>query len=135
MLRECLQGTALGPVSYSDSNGDVFLGRDFVQRKDYSEKKAEQIDDEVTQILTEKFNEAANMLTSNRDKLDTIAAALLERETLETSDLELILRGDALPPMRAPADVEPPVDEGTDRSEEREDFPGGKLSDPEPFPS
>jgi cell division protease FtsH len=135
MITEYGMSSALGPVSYADSSGDVFLGRDFVQRKDYSDKKAEQIDDEVTHILTEKYNEAANMLSSNRDKLDTIAAALLERETLETSDLAMILRGDALPPMRAPAEVDPPVDEGTDRSEEREDFPGGKLPDPEPFPS
>jgi cell division protease FtsH len=132
MITEYGMSESLGPVSYADSSSDVFLGRDFMARKDYSEKKAQQIDDEVSDMLSAKYQEAREILTRNREVLDRIAEALLERETLETSDLELLLRGDELPPMR-PASAEVPV--GSAEPERPENVPGGKLPDPEPFPS
>ncbi|MHC4225680.1 MAG: ATP-dependent zinc metalloprotease FtsH [Planctomycetota bacterium] len=73
----------LGPVSWDDDDHDVFLGRDFMSRKEYSEKKAQEIDEEVTQYLVSLYDRAKSLLTENRDKLDRIAEALLERETLE----------------------------------------------------
>ncbi|HKX46262.1 MAG TPA: ATP-dependent zinc metalloprotease FtsH [Planctomycetota bacterium] len=132
MITEYGMSPTLGPVSYADSSSDVFLGRDFMLRKDYSDKKAQQIDDEVTSILTGRYGEARQILLDNRVRLDRIAEALLERETLETSDLELLLRGDELPPMR-PASTEVRVEEAG--SKRPQNVPGGKLPDPEPFPS
>jgi cell division protease FtsH len=132
MITEFGMSSALGPVSYADGSGDVFLGRDFMARKDYSEKKAEQIDNEVANILGQKYDEARELLTSNRDKLTSIAEALLERETLETSDLELLLRGEPLPPMRAPSEPEAASDSGKTESEEPDNVSGGNLPDPEP---
>ena len=132
MITEYGMSSGLGPVSYADSSGDVFLGRDLMARKDYSEKKAQQIDDEVAAILGSRYDEARNIMVESRDKLDRIAEALLERETLETSDLELLMRGDELPPMR-PAATDVGVDEGDTPGSEN--VPGGNLPDPEPFPS
>ena len=73
----------LGPVSFSDDDHDVFLGRDFLQRKDYSEAKAREIDEEIGAILKSTYEEAKQLLTDNRAVLDRISEALLERETLD----------------------------------------------------
>jgi cell division protease FtsH len=71
---------AIGPVSFDDDSGDVFLGRDFVTRKNYSEKTAEQIDAEVKRLLSELYQQARAVLADNRPLLDRIAEALLERD-------------------------------------------------------
>jgi cell division protease FtsH len=125
---------AIGPVSFDDENGDVFLGRDYMTRKNYSEKTAELIDDEVKRLLTTLYDEAKAILAANRDKLDRIADALLERETLETSDLAKLIAGEVLPPMPPPtggavATAKPPKPART-----REAAPvRGDLPDPEPI--
>jgi len=125
----------LGPVSFGDDEHDVFLGRDFVMRKDYSEKKAEEIDEEVTRILRTLYEEARQLLNDNRATLDRITEALLERETLDTADLKLLVAGKPLPPMPAPEapparGEQPPRRVKPDRAK---DFPGEKLPSPEPI--
>ena len=125
----------LGPVSFGDDDHDVFLGRDFVMRKDYSEKKAEEIDEEVTRILRSLYDEARQMLNDNRATLDRITEALLERETLDTADLKLLVAGKPLPPMPVPEvpparGEQPPRRVKPDRAKE---FPGEKLPNPEPI--
>ena len=132
MITEYGMSPELGPVSYADTSSDVFLGRDLMQRKDYSEKKAQQIDDEVADMLNARYHEARDIMVEQRDKLDRIAESLLERETLETTDLELLMRGDDLPPMRPAASESEASDEGPPESH---DVPDGNLPDPEPFPS
>ena len=127
----------IGPVSFDDEGGDVFLGRDFATRTNYSEKTAERIDDEVKNLLTRLYDEARQLLSDNRDSLERIAEALLERETLETSDLELLVAGQPLPPMPTPP-VSTSETEGGSGSKrepepEPEDVAGGKLPDPEPM--
>jgi cell division protease FtsH len=122
----------LGPVSYADDDHDVFLGRDFVSRKDYSEKKAQEIDEEVSKLLAGLYDEALGLLRDHREKLDTIAAALLERETLDTADLERIMAGEPLPPLPAPH-VPSRAEEPRSASPEAP-FRGRKLPDPEPLP-
>jgi cell division protease FtsH len=127
---------AIGPVSFDEESGDVFLGRDFVTRKNYSEKTAEQIDEEVKRLLTELYDEARRMLADNRQLLDRIAEALLERETLETVDLKRLLEGQSLPPLPPP----PAVHAGASEARpvrvagEAPARPPGKLPDPEPMP-
>jgi cell division protease FtsH len=124
----------IGPVAYTDDSGDVFLGRDFATRKNYSEQKAQEIDEEVSRLLRESYGEARSALVSHRDVLDRIADALLERETLEAPDLKLILAGEALPPLPpAPVPPAPPSEPAARRRPERaKEFPGDKLPDPEP---
>jgi cell division protease FtsH len=130
----------IGPVSFDEDSGDVFLGRDFATRKNYSEKTAESIDHEVQELLMSLYEEARALLAENRATLDRIADALLERETLEASDLRRLLEGEALPPLPVPAAPAPgagaarsaPASGG--RSKDPKDL-GGKLPDPEPIPS
>jgi cell division protease FtsH len=123
----------IGPVSYGESGGDVFLGRDMVQRKDYSEKKAEQIDEEVSQLLHRLYDEAKQFLVDNRDVLDRIAEALLERETLETSDLARLLKGEPLPILEIHTD-DPEDPKQPSPPERKRDISGGEIPDPEPMP-
>jgi cell division protease FtsH len=136
MVTEYGMSDELGPVSYSGEGGDVFLGRDFATRKDYSEKKAQEIDDEVSVILSAKYKEARKLLTDNRALLDTLAGALLERETLEGPQLDLLLRGE---PLSAPGADEGehsatrPTRDGLD-DDRASGKAGGNIPDPEPMP-
>jgi len=126
---------AMGPVSYGESGGDVFLGRDMVQRKDYSEKKAEQIDEEIALLLNRLYDEAKQLLVDNRDVLDRIAEALLERETLETSDLAQLLKGEPLPALAPPSEATDAEDpKHPSKPERKRDISGGEIPDPEPMP-
>jgi cell division protease FtsH len=125
----------VGPVSFDEEHGDIFLGRDYMQRKNYSEKTAELIDEEVKKLLTSLYDEAKNLLARNRGALDRIADALLERETLEGAELQLLIQGKALPPMRQPSSISktgPPPERV--KVEPSKAFPGEKLPDPEPVP-
>jgi cell division protease FtsH len=124
----------LGPVSYGDEDHDVFLGRDFVSRKDYSEKKAQEIDEEVSDILHERYETAKRELLENRELLDRIAEALLERETLQAQDLSCLLRGETLPALPPPplvaSDGKPARPAKSSRP--AKEFPGDNVPDPEP---
>jgi cell division protease FtsH len=126
---------AIGPVSFDDDSGDVFLGRDFVTRKNYSEKTAEQIDAEVKRLLSELYQQAKAVLADNRPLLDRIAEALLERETLEMADLKRLLAGQVLPPLPPPPAVHATTSEVRPvRVTGEAPARGGKLPDPEPIP-
>ncbi|HEX5398483.1 MAG TPA: ATP-dependent zinc metalloprotease FtsH [Verrucomicrobiae bacterium] len=94
----------LGNVLYGDGPEYVFLGRDMMSRqKDYSEQTAEEIDAEVKRIIDEANNTAKELITTNRDKLETIANALLEYETLEGSQVvEIVQTGIFNPPPQSP---------------------------------
>ena len=125
----------VGPISLGGDDGDVFLGRDFVSRKEYSEKKAQEIDDEISTILTTAYDEAKQLLVDHRDLLDRITEALLERETLENADLEVLQRGEQLAPLPLPVTEDrPKQDPPPERAESEPSVPGGKLPDPEPVP-
>jgi len=87
----------LGMVQYGEDTDYMFLGRDIVRSKDYSEQTAREIDDEVRQIIDQCYKRAEKMLQENRDKLEIIANALLEYETLEGWVVEEIVRTGKLP--------------------------------------
>ena len=100
----------LGMVQYGDSNEYVFLGREMGRTKDYSEHTAQEIDDEVHRIIDEAFKRAQEIITQHRDKLELIANALLEYETLEGAQVEEIIRtGRFTPPPTHPKDISPPT--------------------------
>jgi len=124
----------IGPISLGDDGADVFLGRDFVMRKEYSEKKAEEIDQEVTAILSRMYDEAKQVLAEHRELLDRVSEALLERETLEGAELLLLVKGQPLPPLRVPALSKPGPPPERVKAEPSKAFPGEKLPDPEPVP-
>lgn len=99
----------LGMVQYGDSQEYVFLGRDMIRSKEYSEQTAQEIDAEVKRITDEGYNTAKQLIESNRDKLELIAKALLEYETLEGSQVvEILQTGTFTPPPVKPGDIDPP---------------------------
>jgi len=86
----------LGPLTYGKKEEMVFLGKEISQQKDYSEKTAEQIDDEVKRIVSDCYEKAKTILEKNIDKLHSLAAALLEREVLSSDEIDSILGTGAL---------------------------------------
>jgi cell division protease FtsH len=126
----------IGPVSFSDDGHDVFLGRDFAQQRSYSDSKAIEIDNEITKLLTDQYDAAMQILKDNRAALDRISEALLERETLESEDLKLLVEGKPLPPLPALAGTETDNDPPPERApaEPSGKYSGDKLPDPEPVP-
>jgi len=130
----CLYGMndRIGPVSFGDGDHDVFLGRDFMQRSSYSAHTARMIDEEVTAMLTGLYDEAYQMLGDNRPTLDRIAEALLERETLDRGELDLLLRDEKLPELPLPI-VERPAVASADAAKPTS-FSGDAIPDPEPVP-
>jgi cell division protease FtsH len=96
----------VGMMAVGDQEHEIFLGREMSQRRAVSERTAELVDDEVKRFLDEAFDKARKILTDNRDLLDRIALTLLDRETIDREDLDLLLRGEPLPP-RPP--VVPPL--------------------------
>jgi cell division protease FtsH len=83
----------LGPRTFGRKDRQVFLGRDIAEMKDYSEHTANEIDTELEKIITQCYNKAKEVLAKNRAKIEAIAQILIEKETLENSDLEEALRG------------------------------------------
>jgi cell division protease FtsH len=130
----CLYGMSdvIGPVSLGDGDHDVFLGRDFMSRSNYSGDTARVIDEEVKVMLEGLYDEAYQMLSDNRATLDRIVEALLERETLDTGELELLVASKPLPPMPLPVVESPPV-ESPDTAKPPS-FSGDPIPDPEPVP-
>jgi cell division protease FtsH len=121
-------------MSLADNDTDVFLGRDFVTRKDYSEKKMQEVDEEITQILRTLYDEAKQLLAENRGSLDRISDALLERETLEGAELKLLIAGQPLPPLPSPVAPKREAQPERAKAESRKPVPPDKLPDPEPVP-
>lgn len=84
----------LGPLQYGESQGQVFLGRDIGHERNYSEAIAYEIDQEVQRIITDQYDRCKELLTKYRDKLELIAKALLEVETLTAEQIkELVADG------------------------------------------
>ncbi len=98
----------LGMVLYGDSDEYVFLGKEISQNKTYSEQTAQQIDTEVRRLIDEGYKLAKGLIEDNRDKLDLIANALLEYETLDGKQVEDIVRTGKFTPTERPPDVDPP---------------------------
>jgi cell division protease FtsH len=91
----------LGPMSLGGKDDHIFLGREIVQHKDYSEQTAQQIDAEVKGFINRAYAKAKQLLEEHLQELHAVAAALLERETITGEDISLIMRGEPLPPMNA----------------------------------
>ncbi|CAN1208642.1 ATP-dependent zinc metalloprotease FtsH [Tumidithrix helvetica PCC 7403] len=81
----------LGPVALGRSSGNMFLGREIAAERDFSEETAAMIDDEVGQLVDRAYRLAKQLLLDNRHVLDKIAEALIERETVDSDELQEIL--------------------------------------------
>jgi cell division protease FtsH len=88
----------MGPLSYGKKDEQIFLGREFATHKDYSEETANAIDQEISRIVTECYDQAKGLLKDNIATLHHIAEALLEKEVLNTEELDQIIEADKLNP-------------------------------------
>jgi cell division protease FtsH len=100
--------SALGPLAFGKKEEAIFLGREIAQHRDYSEDTAIHIDQEVRRIVTAGYEGARNILENNRDTLERIAMALLEREVLDAVELKLLLENKPLPEKVRPTPPSPP---------------------------
>jgi len=92
----------LGPLTFGKKEEQIFLGREIAQHRDYSEDTAIKIDQEVRKLVNTGYNTAKQILTDNRDTLEKIARALIEREVLDANEIKLLVEGQELPPVQTP---------------------------------
>ena len=116
MITQWGMSERLGARTFGKKESMVFLGRDISEQRDYSEMVAEQIDEELREIIDRARDRARTILRRNREQLDLLATRLMEVETLEGDDLRAILAwqpGDAIPeptpPPPAPDPTPPPA--------------------------
>jgi cell division protease FtsH len=100
--------SSLGPLAYGKKEEAIFLGREIAQHRDYSEDTAIRIDQEVHRIVTAAYDNAHHVLENNRDVLERIALALLDREVLDATELKLLMDNKPLPEKVRPAPPSPP---------------------------
>ena len=86
----------IGPINYGSDNDEVFIGRDFVHSKNFSEKISSEIDDEVRSIINDCYKKCFELLNSNLDKLERVTKVLLEKEKISGEEFELIYCGKEL---------------------------------------
>jgi cell division protease FtsH len=98
---------AIGPVLVGDNEQEVFLGNQIMSRREVSERTHKLVDAEFKRVIDSAYALATRVLTENIELLHTVAAALLERETLTREDIEVLKRGDVLPPRPAPPPIMP----------------------------
>jgi cell division protease FtsH len=82
----------MGPLSYGSEESQIFLGREIARHRDYSEKTAQKIDDEVTKLVTTAYEKATSLIKSHMDTLKDLSMLLLEKETLEASEVIEVCR-------------------------------------------
>ncbi len=138
MVCEWGMSEALGMVEYGDNEEHVFLAKEITRSRDYSEATAQKIDAEVKRLIDEAYDKAKRMLTENRDKLEAVAQALLEFETLDGAHIEEIVEhGKMLNPPSSPQPPELPPKHEEKASKPKDEkpsiddeLPGGLTSAP-----
>ena len=102
---------------YLGSDQEVFVGMEFGQSREYSEQSAATIDSEVKRMIDLCYQRACELLTENRDKLIAVAEALLDRDTLNRKEFEMVMAGEELPPKTEAEQVEPTAETFDDRAD------------------
>src|SRR5438128_907319 len=135
MVTQFGMSDAVGPIAIGDREQEIFLGREIVQRREISDRTAEIVDTELKRILSEAYERARTIVAGHRAALDRLASALLERETLDREEVELVVAGRPLPPVvppPAPATPQPASDGAT---KEKTPARGPVLGSPPPEPA
>ncbi len=99
MVCEWGMSNVLGPISYANKDEEIFLGREFSRAPHYSPTTSNQIDEEIKLIINKNYERARKILKDNYPKLERLALALLERETLSGDEVDIIIEGGELPPI------------------------------------
>jgi len=100
MVCEWGMSDKLGPLSYGTKEEEIFLGREITRHKDYSEKTAQDIDEEIRDIVNRCMVRAEQILSDNIEVLHRLALVLLEREILDSDEIDKIMKGEDLPPLK-----------------------------------
>ncbi|HEY1209117.1 MAG TPA: ATP-dependent zinc metalloprotease FtsH [Terracidiphilus sp.] len=106
----------LGPLTFGKKEEQIFLGREIAQHRDFSEETARQIDLEVRRLIDEAYQSAHTIVETNADAMHRIAAALLERETIDAEEVKMLIEGKELPPLRS--NLATPSDTGSNDVQE-----------------
>lgn len=108
MITQWGMSESLGPIQYGEREEMVFLGRGIAETRNYSDKVAQEIDEEVRKLVDEAHWRCHEILELYQDRLDAVAAALLEEETLYAPELDAIMRGeDPFQPVRDVPEAQP----------------------------
>lgn len=99
MVCEWGMSEKLGPIAYGTKEEELFLGREVTKHKDYSERTAQDIDDEIQGIVRKCMNRADKILKDNEEILHKLSLDLLEREILDSDEIDKIINGEELPPL------------------------------------
>ena len=115
MVCEWGMSDKLGPLNYGAKEEEIFLGREIQRHKDYSEKTAEEIDEEIRKIVSTSMSRAEKILRDNIDVLHKLSKELLERESLDSSEIDTIINGGELPTFKK--------DDGNDVDKKADEVP------------
>lgn len=129
MVTEWGMSEKIGPIALSKKDEHVFLGKEFGTGREFSEKTAIEIDEEVRRIVFESLERARKLLRDNIEKLNRIADALLERETLDGVEVDTLIAGGTLKPI-----FTEPKTSNSGGSPANDSSPSG-LPDPTPMPA
>lgn len=108
MVCEWGMSEILGPLAYGKNEEELFLGREVTKHSEYSEKTAQEIDDEIRAIVMRGMERAETILTENINELHKLSEELLEREILDAEEINKIMNGEELPPAKRNGDQEEP---------------------------
>ncbi len=108
MVTQWGMSDVLGPMVYGENEGEIFLGRSITTHKNVSETTMQKVDSEIRRIVDEQYQLARKLIEDNRDKVEAMAAALLEWETLDAEQIEDIVSGRPPRPPK-PASTQTPT--------------------------
>jgi cell division protease FtsH len=124
MVCEWGMSDVIGTLAIGETGEEVFIGREWIQNKNYSEDTARMVDAEVKRIVEEAHSRCRELLQGHSEALQRIAQALLERETINGEELDKIMNNEELPPL----------DTNGDKSSERGEDAGKNSGGPDAAP-
>jgi cell division protease FtsH len=123
MVTQWGMSDVLGPMVYGEEEGEIFLGRSVTTHRNVSEATMQKVDAEIRRIIDAQYALARRLIEENRDKVEALAQALLEYETLDAEQIDDIMAG--RPPR-------PPKDQGNGGAPRRSGSSPGRASEPRP---
>lgn len=132
MICEWGMSDKLGPVTFGKKEEQVFLGREMGHSREFSEATAQAIDNEVREIVEKSYRRARELLSSNIDILHSMSLALLEYETLDKDDIDLLMRRVKLPPKAQKRNGSAPTDGGSAPATNEGEVVAGSSAAPQP---
>ncbi|MBA2352926.1 MAG: ATP-dependent metallopeptidase FtsH/Yme1/Tma family protein [Burkholderiales bacterium] len=112
MVTQWGMSDALGPMVYGENEGEIFLGRSVTTHKNVSEATMQKVDAEIRRIIDEQYKLARRLIEQSRDKIDIMAKALLEWETIDADQINDIMEGRAPRPPKPTQPITPPPPSG-----------------------